>query len=101
PASHAFCTLALHDALPIYVDRKRRIAFIVVEPAAMELQAAKLVETTAKVEGEPVLVADPAGAVDLTVQLQTAAQVGERRPRNVRSEEHTSELQSRFDLVSR
>src|SRR5207249_11538301 len=74
-------TLSLHDALPICPDNWRTTATIASSPEP----AAWTTRTSPGRTGRRVApgVADPEGAP------------------GVRSEEHTSELQSRFDLVCR
>src|SRR5207249_8488188 len=87
-------TLSLHDALPIWVHDEaalHRGARAQPRVAALEL-----------LHDEPVGdVAEPGAAVALEGGAEDAqlAELGDQRDR--RSEEHTSELQSRFDLVCR
>src|SRR5207249_12081014 len=101
PASTRIDTVSLHDALPIS-DRVRRRAWL--SPAARQREAADGRTTSAVLgpsdPGASVLPCDrcpgrsqqPGAQADAAL---TAAMV------NHRSEEHTSELQSRFDLVCR
>src|SRR5207249_10456631 len=80
-------TLSLHDALPIYVDHHTvgSFEFPVDLAAARALYAARLFQR---------------GRRALEV-VHVEADVVEALDRGRRSEEHTSELQSRFDLVCR
>src|SRR5256885_8422859 len=71
PATTEIYTLSLHDALPIYIDRRQLVKLIV----GREVRAAAS-ERRAAAPGEPLL----------SVQ---------------RSEDHTSELQSPCNLVCR
>src|SRR5699024_12541176 len=80
-------TRSLHDALPILLARLR---------VAQPLQRLVLL-------GRPQVLLDAGAVVDENVRLQSARQRDERvgLPVRSRSEEHTSELQSRFELVCR
>src|SRR5207249_5656308 len=87
-------TLSLHDALPIYIGRAG---------SAVPYRGAL---TATRVHAFPVAAAPvhhALGLVDAQRQSSDAFPAGPdcRCPRMVRSEEHTSELQSRFDLVCR
>src|SRR5207249_11634556 len=77
PATPEIYTLSLHDALPILVLRQ------------LQLVVAAVGQVGQEAGGE-------LGDFGAHARVQLAPQVGERR-----SEEHTSELQSRFDLVCR
>src|SRR5699024_12884786 len=89
PATFEFYTLSLHDALPIYIVAqfkkltvKMIVAFIVKQSGSFEfaLQERKRVVST----------------------MQRLFGIGNIASQEfMRSEEHTSELQSRFDLVCR
>src|SRR5206468_12826559 len=81
-------TLSLHDALPIYVPQ---LVFVSATPGAWELrQSTRVAEQLIR----------PTYLVDPEVELRpTRNQIDDLL--NERSEEHTSELQSRSDLVCR
>src|SRR5207249_12246047 len=92
-------TLSLHDALPIYTLIKR----------LYNLSSTMLDESI-----EALLTRDPRLANDalhreddadmmywLLIRLLLSAQADDSLLEQLRSEEHTSELQSRFDLVCR
>src|SRR5690606_40546225 len=97
PPSHGIYTLPLHDALPILVGARVLQRFLV-EPEPIELVADVVVvmdvaPRLGQVGREPAAASlDPARDAPLLV---------ERAVRGVRSEEHTSELQSRENLVCR
>src|SRR5699024_12652757 len=74
-------TLSLHDALPIYIGQH------FLKPRALEVGARISVILINFVVGNAVLFCVSGQYLDLR--------------RDLRSEEHTSELQSRFDLVCR
>src|SRR5690606_40058385 len=95
-ASPCVHTLSLHDALPIFNHRFLETGMRVhddlrtLEPALRERIAARVKR----------------GKLDLTLRLrapeqQRGLQVDEARVEELRSEEHTSELQSRENLVCR
>src|SRR5207249_12075007 len=88
-------SLSLHDALPI---------FLVIFAEALVRQRDHAVERAGGPRIPHCLDADIfviAGVIHL-VELVAAAEFGpDRVPQELRSEEHTSELQSRFDLVCR
>src|SRR5690606_42063643 len=100
PATHASSPLSLHDALPISGPPARHVA----EHDAVAAQA-----------GTPALRGGAAHLSDLVgtsrwrhaqIVFEAAPGLGEvceqaREIRGVRSEEHTSELQSRENLVCR
>src|SRR5699024_12087577 len=89
PATSSIHTRSLHDALPI---------FALLTPmwwyqARTSPHVAQLAEAGGLVAGDPVYVAGvPAGRVEEVTLADEHVD---------RSEEHTSELQSRFDLVCR
>src|SRR5699024_12167326 len=83
PSSPALFFLSLHDALPICTRRILIIAAIIVLGA---LVWAVLALSNSSEESQPDQTAQPAPSPE---------------PLCRRSEEHTSELQSRFDLVCR
>src|SRR5699024_11677100 len=99
PAPADTSTLSLHDALPIYVGE-----------GPHDLEFRRRPEEHDEAEEHPIghdrLDAKHLLHVSFTV-VAPAEQGGEREQREpegddpVRSEEHTSELQSRFDLVCR
>src|SRR5699024_11497733 len=74
-------TLSLHDALPILVDQQRG-ALVGEDPGGLASHFGRVV-------GDP------------RIQGLAAGDGVRQRQGPVRSEEHTSELQSRFDLVCR
>src|SRR5699024_12398946 len=95
-----FYYLSLHDALPIYISR-----FVTALCAALVCQAA-----VGQAENNNVPVDDwPDEAVELAAalpdrysgDLSIAETIEQAIAHLPRSEEHTSELQSRFDLVFR
>src|SRR5699024_11721000 len=81
PASSQFSTLSLHDALPIlvHVVVQRGLQLVQLLAVGLHDRADRLVQVCGT--------------------AQHAAGVADALPQ--RSEEHTSELQSRFDLVCR
>src|SRR5699024_11593505 len=98
PATTTIYTPSLHDALPIYL--------LVAGDAAVHgdhQRGALVPQALDGVLGQAVALLDPAG--DVPQAPGTAAfQIVQQQDRGgdaVRSEEHTSELQSRFDLVCR
>src|SRR5207249_9176521 len=94
-------TLSLHDALPIYVQ-------VAITENQFVLQMPNFVMTARLIEGQfpnyeavvpkahpgRLVVSRPAFAA----AVRRVAVMAEERNKPVRSEEHTSELQSRFDL---
>src|SRR5699024_11355668 len=85
PAPAGFYSLSLHDALPIWIPL---------------LVGGTMLYFKALLEGlSPLPSADP--EVRARIEQQAAEQGWESLHRQLRSEEHTSELQSRFDLVCR
>src|SRR5207249_7377122 len=84
-------TLSLHDALPIFTTADSRIKELIVEH--------KLPEKAFGVIRKVIAMSDPDLYDPITKELteqSVRAAIGKQR-----SEEHTSELQSRFDLVCR
>src|SRR5207249_9845014 len=93
PSTPGLSPLSLHDALPIWNDRSH-------------LGAARPHPGAIRGDGiqEHFKRGDQVGLVEnhQRIRSQQSCVVGPHLPRNpVRSEEHTSELQSRFDLVCR
>src|SRR5438067_1253553 len=84
PATTDIYTLSLHDALPI-------LCFLRFQFALVDTVAAGGVQRVEVFAAEPEVGDFAVGRGDDAVDA----------PRLVRSEEHTSELQSRFDLVCR
>src|SRR5699024_11517770 len=85
PASSKIHTLSLHDALPIYgssgkIQYAGNVNFYG-HDGVMDVTLSN-----------PVIVVENSSSAKLQTQFQG---------NNIRSEEHTSELQSRFDLVCR
>src|SRR2546430_4765091 len=74
-------TLSLHDALPIYEERRRQVGAVMLDVMELRLQFAAL-------DGE--------GLGDLAPDVLDLGAILEAR-----SEEHTSELQSQSNLVCR
>src|SRR5207253_11411226 len=92
PATPEIYTLSLHDALPIYIEVGERGIVGVAELTAQILCLG--VEVAAMVLDE--VVAEQHRQLERVREL-----VGTVAPGRVRSEEHTSELQSRGHLVCR
>src|SRR5207249_11357388 len=96
----ASLTLSLHDALPIFLGAVIAVAVLVfggtyvyihfIEGDAPERLTFSSTSTTAAASTDPL-----AG----TWRPTSSSRVGYRVKKVLRSEEHTSELQSRFDLV--
>src|SRR5690606_40668062 len=101
PAPTAISTLSLHDALPISALERPDLLAEPVRSALATLPDAAQVEVT---EIDPDL-ADTAALVAATglpmAQMANCLVVAGRRGEVERSEEHTSELQSRENLVCR
>src|SRR5699024_12413508 len=88
PASSLTLPLSLHDALPIYQNDRDRQSL---PRAGDDLRAGPAQDQTAQLGP----FAHPVGRSGVTQHLVDTAHPFDR------SEEHTSELQSRFDLVCR
>src|SRR5438067_8815422 len=88
PAPTAIYTLSLHDALPIYHYAN-----------AHDPQLARAFVAILRHHGIPVHV--PPGQIASGMALSRSPAENSAIPDAIRSEEHTSELQSRFDLVCR
>src|SRR5690606_40346588 len=82
PPTHPFYPLSLHDALPIY------------------LVHTPIVESPVEFDVEHVYDSAPITSHDLSLDIVDFARQ-EVRPLTARSEEHTSELQSREKIVCR
>src|SRR5207249_5350533 len=99
PAPPQRYTLSLHDALPISLQRQQIAGRVVIDPRQVVGERrrprrpapAREVGTLQPIEG-----IISGGEEHVAISL-----LCRRRARVVRSEEHTSELQSRFDLVCR
>src|SRR5699024_12234769 len=92
-ATSEIYTLSLHDALPIYIS-------------GMQQQLAELKAFTSELSGQSSHFAQQTnsqidGLISQLNQIQTAVSASANGASQIRSEEHTSELQSRFDLVCR
>src|SRR5206468_11769200 len=94
PATHAFSPLSLHDALPILRGTRRRLYWVA---ATLALGFSILLTTMYAFAAAPITALphklSPTGGSNYA-PLAPATSTG-------RSEEHTSELQSRSDLVCR
>src|SRR5699024_11466220 len=90
-APHPLSILSLHDALPISIIDVRPSGVSVSSDRAIEPVAANGIETR-RISG---CSSDLKVATMMTNTMRIAA------TGSIRSEEHTSELQSRFDLVCR
>src|SRR5438105_8581412 len=88
----AIYTLSLHDALPIYIDNFQSFARAFTEASK---QAGK-----PRQQLVPYFIASHPGS-DLHAMIDLALFLKRNGYRPDRSEEHTSELQSRVDLVCR
>src|SRR5699024_12788843 len=86
----AFSTLSLHDALPIWIADVLGDYSKTIRP-----------ETLAIKNNPDSRTASPDVAKLAGTRLCVCSEIPKRMPLDVRSEEHTSELQSRFDLVCR
>src|SRR5206468_10524283 len=97
PSTTAIYTLSLHDALPIFRACADRMGVVLRDDEAGQR------DQPADVVGEDVI-AGHLGQPDVEVARQAReglAVAGGAGPGLARSEEHTSELQSRSDLVCR
>src|SRR5207247_3252344 len=92
-------TFSLHDALPIYI-RMLREAQVMAALAGTSAIRVYGLRTTG--DGALYLVMELLSGADLDEYLAEIESVGQRLSiHRLRSEEHTSELQSRVDLVCR
>src|SRR5207249_10260465 len=98
PSTPLLYTLSLHDALPIYSDKvaHNRDVFTRVEESGLS-SALVLLRTGSGRMPPGDLLRNP---LDFRSGVVYARDLGQEASRQ-RSEEHTSELQSRFDLVCR
>src|SRR5207249_9815920 len=100
PASPYLYTLSLHDALPILAVAaevaKARKHVYTEKPIASTLEEGLEIAALEKKYGITVTVGHSARLMGGIRKIREAIDRGE-----LRSEEHTSELQSRFDLVCR
>src|SRR5699024_12601033 len=100
PATRAIHPLSLHDALPIWstpADTARRQRGT--PPARRAAPFPRFRPPAVRVGGTDARVAKPAAETPAGTAARATAAAGRAVP--ARSEEHTSELQSRFDLVCR
>src|SRR5207249_5586433 len=96
----ALYTLSLHDALPIYLPRRRLLARRRRGQACSpELRRQGDEDPAALGDVDHPLDRAPRAGGDLGLDRDDVLPVAQRVAQ--RSEEHTSELQSRFDLVCR
>src|SRR5206468_12607170 len=91
PAAPALSTLSLHDALPISAIAGGTVARTGLRPVARLTEAAERVARTDDLRPIPVHGNDELARLTEAFNMMLRA----------RSEEHTSELQSRSDLVCR
>src|SRR5699024_12868957 len=92
-------TLSLHDALPIYEVRHGHRGLSV--PERGEVQGTDVARRK-RLESYSIRASEPIAPVELLSILVTVNLCVEAFTNSeLRSEEHTSELQSRFDLVCR
>src|SRR5699024_12059054 len=89
PSTFVIFSLSLHDALPIY-----SISYDL-NPETEELDFERIRQIA--IEKKPKLIIAVASAYSRIIDWQKFRDIADE----VRSEEHTSELQSRFDLVCR
>src|SRR5207249_12274317 len=97
PPPPALYTLSLHDALPILAPKS--------EATALSRSSSELGRVAAATPSATPMVVDSTSAVAVSnsvarKRVRTSPSTA-RFIHNERSEEHTSELQSRFDLVCR
>src|SRR5207247_9556938 len=97
PSTHSLSPLSLHDALPIYplALLEREAARVERDPLARDGDRLRVPRSAVRELDQPRLVRAP-GA-----DAQDAAEPALLEVRLRRSEEHTSELQSRVDVVCR
>src|SRR5207247_10170743 len=93
--------LSLHDALPIFALGLRPHTAVLERPARGDLEHADVL-ARGVVDEQALLVqreAEPVGTVEVVHEQLGRRRVGAGAIDALRSEEHTSELQSRVDLV--
>src|SRR5207253_3966750 len=91
----AIYTLSLHDALPIFDSDRRRL---LVEAESRKARRNKVSDEIARLKKEK---QDASGLIAEMKQLAGEIQELDEKAKASRSEEHTSELQSRGHLVCR
>src|SRR5207249_8617285 len=96
PATH-LSTLSLHDALPISYD----LALFDVESADRQRRAFAMLGYGDRADGLLIVSLVPPPEELARLEAAHVPCILVDAPSSVRSEEHTSELQSRFDLVCR
>src|SRR5207248_11749014 len=98
PAHTSLSPLSLHDALPIFVEAADGFPDVPGEPQA-DTPAAQPArdQVTLQVERQ----AAPRRQAPADAQVEPGPREVAEAPRDPRSEEHTSELQSPYDLVCR
>src|SRR5699024_12837850 len=93
PRTAVLSTLSLHDALPIYVERSGAGLDTFTHPGQVRTRHCR--------DDLPGECADPEVRVGERLRRRSAQRHHRSLQPPDRSEEHTSELQSRFDLVCR
>src|SRR5690606_41804480 len=91
PVPSAFCPLSLHDALPIFCDGAEKRRTLLEVASLLGIEPAQCIAMGDGSNDLPMM-----GAAGLSVAYHAKPVVREQR-----SEEHTSELQSRENLVCR
>src|SRR5207249_11350372 len=86
-------SLSLHDALPIY----RRFIYVERLGVAMPIEKSELLQGTLDMLILKIVALGPVHGYGISQRIRQIS----KEILQVRSEEHTSELQSRFDLVCR
>src|SRR5439155_21363135 len=95
PPTTAIYTLSLHDALPILKPLRRECRIASAEPVCSCALLCAILHTRSRVQRAP--------GIPCTLFMSRVTNAGTRAQRSAheRSEEHTSELQSRGHLVCR
>src|SRR5699024_12665808 len=91
--------LSLHDALPIFSDTLKILRSDISQPTGLTVLTCKLPADFAPTPGQFVVPVSYNSLLEGETATAEAAQATATEV--LRSEEHTSELQSRFDLVCR